>query len=188
MPKNRRGELDPALFVPIVGDGAIAGPVVDGRLIPLLILDSHTRPVVSELIRVHNHLPPGDADSQWAQSLDNKDHVVLVLKFVRPVALDIALRFSIEHQALLIETMLIAGAVYLRAGSAGDRLSTTMDVPTLLVALPDTGFRPVWDELQLERMTTVMSRRLGLPRRNARSIAAEMIAEMRTIAQLQIKQ
>ena len=157
--------------LPIVGDAAIAGPIADGRLIPVLILDTAARPEVAELIRMHEHLPPGDVLSQWAHSRDDSDVVALQLRFLRPVETALALRFGMEAQAILVETMLDGGAVYLQAGVAGDRLMNTLDAPRVLVELPDTGFRPVWDEILLTRITVVMSRRLGISRKKARPLA-----------------
>lgn len=47
--------------VTIVADAGIAvDGIGGGRLIPLLILDTTDRPDLEELIRVHQHLTPGD--------------------------------------------------------------------------------------------------------------------------------
>lgn len=186
MAKPRKTTVDRALLVPIVGDGAIAGPIADGRLLPVLILDTSDKPQVRELIRVHGLLPAGDARSQWASSRDDDDVVILQLWFERPIAADLILRFSIEHQAILVESMLTGGGVYLQSGRSGDRLMNTMDEPRILVELPDTGFRPFWDSLLLDRMTVVMARRLGVPRRKGRPAAAAVIDEMRKLARLRI--
>ena len=49
--------------VPIVAEGAISSTTLgDGRLIPVLILDTSNRPDIDEFVRVHQHLPAG-ADS-----------------------------------------------------------------------------------------------------------------------------
>lgn len=183
MAKPRKTSADGALVVPILGDAAIAGPASDGRMIPALVLDTSSRPDLAELIRVHKLLPsPGDVRCQWATSRDNEDTVILHLTFQRPVAAEALLLFSIEDQAILVESMLKGGGVYLQSGEAGDRVMHTLDRPRIMVELPDTGFRPVWDELLMTRMTAVMARRTGLPRRKARPIAEELIAEMRKMA------
>lgn len=187
MTRPSKTKVDKALLVPIVGDAAIAGPVAGGRLLPVLILDTSDRPEVSELIRVHGLLRPGDARSQWASSRDDDDTVMLQLWFEQPIATDLVLRFSIERQAILVESMLTGGGVYLQSGRAGDRLMNTMHEPRILVELPDTGFRTFWDELLLRRMTVVMARRLGVPRRKGRPAAEAVIGEMRTLAQLRMK-
>ncbi|MGD9796869.1 MAG: hypothetical protein AB7H43_08250 [Acidimicrobiia bacterium] len=187
MAKPRKTTADPALVVPIAGDAAIAGPVADGRLLPVLILDTSARPELAELIRVHRHLPPGDGRSQWASSRDDDDVVFLQLWFEQPIAADLILRFSIERQAILVESMLSGGGVYLQSGQPGDRLMNTMNEPRVLVELPDTGFRSFWDELLLARMTAVMARRLGVPRRKGRSAAASVISEMRMVARLRMR-
>ena len=53
-------------LVQVVGDAAIAAsPFVEGRLVPLVIVDTSGRPDLEELVRVHKHLPPGDVETQW---------------------------------------------------------------------------------------------------------------------------
>lgn len=181
LPKPRLARIDLSLAVPIVGDAAIADrAVADGRMLPVLILDTTGREEIAELIRVHTHLPPGDAVSQWGSKLNNDDDtVILALQFLRPVELDLPLVFSIEKQAMLVEAMLTGGGVCLQAGGSGDRLGSTMDADRMMVELPDSDFRPYWDKLLMERMVTVMARRLGVRRRKARPVAEAFIAEMR---------
>jgi hypothetical protein len=186
MSKPRKVTMLRSLVVPIVGDAAIAGPVADGRLIPVLILDTAERPEIAELIRVHELLPPGDAESQWGFSRENKDHVMLHLRFVRPMEVELILLFSAQEQAVLVEGMLSGGGVYLQAGAVGDHLSTTLDSPRVLVELPDTGFRPHWEAFLLDRMTRLMSQRLGTSRRGARTAAEAVITQMKEIAQLRL--
>lgn len=178
----RKFETPRELIVPIVGDAAIAGPVADGRLVPVLILDTTARPEVAEMIRVHEHLPPGDVTSQWASILEDDDRVALLLEFQRPVAVDVTLVFSIERQALLVESVLNAGALYLQAGAPGDRLKDKLSVPRVLIEVPETGFKPHWDKLLRKRMTKVTANRLGISRRKARPGAEKLIAEIRSVS------
>ena len=181
--KPRKTKISGSLVVPIVADAGIAGPIAEGRLIPLLILDTQQRRDVAELIRVHEHIASsGDAQSQWSESRDDRDIVALHLTFTRPMNIELLLRFSIEHQAILVETVLVASAVFLQAGRPGDRFMNTVEAPRILVELPDTGFRDPWNDILLKRMTDVMAASTGLPRKNARPLAQKMIAEMKELA------
>src|SRR6266536_2359847 len=104
MVKRRRTEILPIKdFVPIVADGAMAGPIAEG-------------------IRVHAYLPPGDVASSWGGIKGHPDDVFLVLDFERPIEARGVLRFSIANQGILVEAALTAKAMYLQAGKPGDRL------------------------------------------------------------------
>lgn len=186
MTKPAKTHIERSIIVPIVADGAIAGPIADGRLIPVLILDTAGRPEMAEAIRVHKHLTPGDAKTRWAVSRENKDHVALLLTLVRPVEAELALLFSIENEGILVENILTGGGVYLQSGTIGDRVSTTMDAARVLVEVPDTGFRHHWDNLLRERMAAVVARRLGVSRRSARPIAERMISAMREFTEFRM--
>src|SRR5688500_15505757 len=165
-PKPQKAHIDVSLAVPILGDAGIASKgVADGRMLPVLILDTSSRPEVAELIRVHRYLPSGDVASQWASRIGDDDTVVLALQFLRPMEVALPLIFSIERHAMLVEAVLTGGGVCLQVGNPGDRLITTTDAGRMLVEVPDQGFRPIWNKLLMERMVTVMARRMGVRRR-----------------------
>lgn len=186
MRREKKTRLPGADLVPIVGDGMIAGPVVEGMSVPVLIVDTSGHPKVEEVIRIQAHLPPGDVRVQWGGLEGYPDDIILMLTFERPIEARAILRFSIEAQAILIETALTARALYLQAGKEGDRLLHDLDRPKMLVALPETGFKTRWDELFLRRMTTVLGDRLGIPKREAEPHARELIANLRKFTTFRI--
>jgi hypothetical protein len=176
----QKAKFHPSLVVPIVGDGALAGAAfADGRLLPVLILETSKRSDVSEVLRIHRFIPVGDAQFRWALSRDTDDGVALWMRFVRPIEVELLLQFSIERQAILVEGMLSGGGVWLQEGSPGDRLATTLEAERLAVELPDVGFRAEWDRFLLRRVTRVIAERAGLSRRKARPLAKETIENMR---------
>ncbi|HYT94994.1 MAG TPA: hypothetical protein VEL76_40130 [Gemmataceae bacterium] len=182
MAKRRRKNTLPIKdFVAIVADGAIAGQVVEGANVPLVILDTTKRPDIVEAIRVHAHLPPGDVAFRWGGIKGHPDDVLLVLDFQRPIETRAVLRFSIANQGILVEAALTAKGIYLQAGKPGDRLKHDPYRPKMFVELPDTGFRPKWDELFVSRMTAVIRTEHRLPQREAEPLARKLIEQLRTI-------
>jgi len=166
------------LVVPIIHDGAIAGPIADGRLLPVLFIDTSQRPDVREFLRIHEHLGSGDVEFDWGLSRESKDDAILHLKFVRPMDVEMILLFDVRQQAILVEGILSGGGVYLQDARPGDRLTTTLDACRVLIELPDTGFRSYWDRYLLDR-TTALLRKRGIPRRAAPRAAPDAIREMR---------
>jgi hypothetical protein len=173
--------------VPIVGDAAIAAaPIADGRLIPLLIIDTSDRDDLNELIRIHEHLPPGDVDFQWGVPPGSTDRVALVLSFKKPIETVAILEFDIVAQGILVEQILTAMVLYLQSGRPGDRLKTTPGASRIFVEVSDTGFRKHWDKIFLKRLTKEMKTK-GLSNQQAKLAASTAIEEMRAIVQLRIK-
>ena len=78
----------------LLPDPQTHGPVADGRLIPVLVIDTAGRPDIPELIRQHQHLRLGDARHQWATSRGDADSVMLLLTFERPSEVDMVLPFQ----------------------------------------------------------------------------------------------
>ncbi len=57
--------------VPIVADAGIATVAVgDGRMIPLLILDTSRRPDIEDMVKAHHALEgQGDVKAQWGRPI-----------------------------------------------------------------------------------------------------------------------
>jgi hypothetical protein len=186
MAELRKIAVSRELLIPIVHDGAIAGAIADGRLLPVLLIDTSERPDVRELLRVHEHLGSGDVEFDWGLSLESKDDVILHLRFLRPMEVHVLLLFDVRHQAILVEGILSGGGIYLQDARPGDRLSTTLDAHRVLIELPDTGFRAVWDPHLLER-TTALLRKRGIPRRSAPHAAAALIHDLKEMASFRVR-
>ena len=177
-------EIGPPLLT--VADAAIGvGAVGEGRLIPLAIVDSTARPDLEELVRVHQFTPPGDVESQWMSIEGNDERIGLLLSFQRPSKLTTLLEFTIPEKAFLVDQILTAKGLYLQPGRTGDRFITTRDAPRILVEIPATSFKQIWDEMYYRRVVKDMRKR-GLNRQQAKKAAADFLKEMREFGQLRI--
>ncbi len=175
-------------LVPIANDAAVAGQVADGRNIPLVILDTTNRPDIDEMIRLHAHVGQGEVRVQWGLGEDQPDDVLLLLDFARPVETKILLRFGMDERGGLVDMALSSRALYLRGGRPGDRVIHDIEHPRILIDLPDTGFRLVWEEVFLRQMTSHYARETGLPRRKARELAREFLVRWRELGSFRMPQ
>jgi hypothetical protein len=173
--------------VRIVGDAAIAtAPLSEGRLVPLLIVDALERPDITELIRMHAALQPGDVSCQWGKRDGQRDTITLFLEFERPVVLAMMLDFDIESQGVLVDLILRSRAFYLQAGKIGDRLLTTQDQPRLLVEAANTGFEPEWEKIFLKHIAKALRRR-GVSRSRGNEAAADFLARWRRFSGMRMR-
>lgn len=177
-----RRAVDPADIVPVVADGSIAGPAADGRMVPLVIIDTTSRPDLDELVRLHSHLSPGDVTYRWGQAERNKDLVSLSLWFVRPIEARAVLMFSIEGEGIIVDNALNSRAIYLQPGRPGDRLKHDPHRPKILIEIPDDDFREQWEDVAVRRLAKVIRRRSPIPREEARRLAVQWLAQSREIS------
>jgi hypothetical protein len=176
-----------AQVVRVVGDAAIATcSVGHGRLIPLIIIDTTNRPDLTEVIEVQTHFPEGDVIVQWACLPKRRDHIALLLKFQRPTERAAVIEFDIAKQGILVEHILQSKALYIQAGKAGDRLIHDLNRPKMLIEVPDTGIRALWDKLFFDAVVKLM-RKDGLSRREAKEAARAAIGEIRELAKFRMK-
>jgi hypothetical protein len=187
-PKPRPGNVtlnreQEAEVLRIVADGAIAhGHVGEGRIIPLVILDTTNRADVEEYIRVHQFTEPGDVKCQWGQVFGHDDTVALILSFQRPAQVVAIIEFELDrNHGSLIDQALAAKSIYIQAGREGDRLKHNLDLPKVIVEVPDLGFMEIWDDIYL-RHTTAKIRAKGASRADAKRLARTFIDDMRKIS------
>src|SRR6266511_2683149 len=119
---KKRFQTLPVHPIPIVADAGIATERMgDGRLIPLVIVDTTDRLDLEEFIRVHQYAGPGDADSQWATLEDSSGRVGLVLTFKKPMEMTVVLAFDPMNQGGLVDQIIQSKGLYIQAGRKGDR-------------------------------------------------------------------
>lgn len=173
--------------VPIVADAAIAtGIIGDGRLIPLIILDTSERHDLEELIRIHQYVHPGDVRSQWATIEDGSGRIGLLLTFERPMAMTALIAFDMAKYGGLIDQIIRTKGLYVQAGKDGDRLIHDPEKPKLILEIPDTGFSRTWDGLFYESVVKRM-REAGLSRREAKDAARSYIIEWRKFGDFRMR-
>lgn len=168
--------------VRIVGDASIAQHGLgEGKLIPLLILDTRNRPDIDELIRVHEHLPPGNVVSQWGRIENRTGTISLILQFQRPSEVTIIVEFDIVRQGVLVDQILRARSVFLQAGRQGDRFMTNPDARKISAGITEGGFSGLWDSMWHKHLAADM-RASGLKRSEAKRAARQVIDELRSFS------
>ena len=172
-----RIELESKYVTPIVGDGAIAGPAFEGKLIPVLILDTRNNPRAAEAIRISRFLPMGDVTFSWGRS--GKVPVVLSLELIRPAPAHFIIPFDVRKHAALIELIVKSHGVYLQAGVPGDRIKHNIDADKLAVELPDTGFELLWPKLLRKTMVDYFQK-LGRSRADSGALTSRFLATLET--------
>ncbi|MGW4673436.1 hypothetical protein [Streptomyces sp. NPDC004324] len=171
----------------IVGDAAIATHgFADGRMIPVLIVDTAARPDLEELVRVHQHLSSGDCKSNWGRNLNDKDQVILHLEFIRPIQATVTLAFDVPTQGVLVDSILETQAFFLLPGCPGDRFITKQESPRILVEVPRSDFGDIWEKL-LRHVLRKYFREQGLGRPEARGSAELAIEKMRQLTTFRYK-
>lgn len=166
----------------IVGDGLIGTQGVgDGRMLPVLILDTADRPDVPQYLSLHRHSDAGDVRVQWGQLPQFVDAIILILNVLRPAELTMLIAFELsKRHGVLVDQILRAKGLYLQAGSPGDRLGNTMDSPRVLVEVADTNFQTHWENIYYKYTVARLSKE-GLTRTKSKQVAKQLIAQMREV-------
>lgn len=168
-------------LVPIVGDGVIGDPTfVDGRLIPVLILDCSQHQLLEDLILAHKDTPPGDVTTVWSRKLFSKKEVFLTFEFHRPVETSATIAFDVSTKGGLVDCIINVRGVYLQPLTSGSKVTEGMGKPKILVEVPPTTTFPGWKEIYL-RSVEKYYRKRGLPKAQALSAAKDHIARIRNI-------
>tara|TARA_B100002049_G_C16056358_1_gene366006 strand:- start:3 stop:563 length:561 start_codon:yes stop_codon:yes gene_type:complete len=165
----------------LVSDGAMANPfAADGRLIPLLILDTHGDSSLLNLVKIHTDSPPGDVESCWALKRFSDKFVYLSLSFERPVEFKLAIKFETSKHSSLIDGIIQSRAVYIQPGKVGDKLSHDVNAPKVLVEIPARTTFNNWDDILVKSIKKRLKQE-GVSRKELAKVALEFISTTREV-------
>lgn len=164
-----RTRVDDKDLVPIVSDGMIGHPgIQSGRLVPVLIVDCTRHPALETLIHAHKDTPPGDVVSTWGWKLLSKKNVYLTLRFKQPVETAATIAFQVSSQGILVDSIIVARAVYIQPLSSGSRVSEGLESPKIIVEVPASASFPVWEHVYRKNLQSKY-RSGGLSKAEARA-------------------
>jgi len=170
----------------IVSDGLWASRAAEGKGIPVLVFDTSARPDLEAVISSHQSMPPGDVTFGWGYSRD-RTHVLLRLRFERPVDATAVVLFEIETQGVLVDAILNARAFYFQGGAPDTKFRDDLNAQRILVGVDPLELGAEWDQLFRGQMARKY-RRHGYPRSAARLMAESFIGDIRKITHLQVPQ
>lgn len=169
-------------FYKIVSDGGLSSPFIgEGRFLPALIIDVEDNVEVTELIKLHNGIPPGDTELQWAlpDTFFSPKSISLNLKFTKPMKVQFGIDFRFEDQYSLVDGIIQSRGFYLMTGKASDRVSQSIN-GSILVEVPHMNFDKKWNDLLISTLKKKY-RKMGASRKDARKYANEHIKSMRSV-------
>lgn len=175
----QREKVSSDLFMPVVGDGAISTSMWgEGRLIPVVIVDSSKNIDIQNLISIHQYTPPGDVNSTWALRRFDSKHIFLKLEFLRPVSTVVYIPFRLEKYSSLVSGIMVSRAMYLQPFESGDSVVKGINKPKILIEVSAEfeGWR------KLQRKTLINKyKKLKYPKKESCTMADEHISRMREL-------
>ena len=151
----------------------------DGKLVPLVIIDTDERPDIDSLFASYTPETVGDVAIQWARRDGApKGTVTLNIQFIAPVKQFLMLDFDIVRQGLVVDGILRMRELYLQAVRLGEA-DTHVESPKVRVVVPDTKFDGLWEELLIHELAQRL-KALGATEHHARFLAQESIRRWRT--------
>jgi hypothetical protein len=165
----------------IVADGAIASHhTADGRLIPVLIVNNSNNDDLNNLIKIHEDTPPGDAESMWAKMRFNSKVIYLVVKFKKPLEVEMSVEFNLSQHNILVDGIVHSKGVYLQPGNNGDNVSDNINAPKILVEIPAGSTIVNWDKT-LKKILVKKLIEKGFTKKEALVASTEHIARRREL-------
>lgn len=175
--------LSEASSVPIVADGTVATAAMgEGRNIPLLILDTSSRPDIETMVRAHQEFGPGDATSFWSFKKRRLgiDSPLLLLRITKPSECVIVIEFEMaKGQGVLVDQILWAQGVYLQPGQPGDCLTTTIDNPRILIEIPMNDVFKKRFQSVYEKAIFRSFRKIGMSRTDSKQLVQSSLKNLR---------
>jgi hypothetical protein len=176
------------LPIPIVWDAAIANvSVADGKLLPLIIIDTSSRPDIEDMIAVHEKLGPGDVQVIWGRVSAKQKDITLWLLFKRPSECIVRLDFDIVKRGGIVDHIIGSEALYLQCGKQGDRLAGTFERNKIIIEVPSKSFRVEWDKILHEALEKDAQKKVGASKSQSREYSQKVVQEWRKLTGTRMK-
>ncbi|MGZ9586650.1 hypothetical protein [Paenibacillus marinisediminis] len=170
----------------IVSDAAISSlHVVNGKNVPLVIVDTTDLPEVERAILTHTTIKNGHVNTKWGKSAADK-YITLVFSLLDPVPIEFFVSFNAEKQGGVVDLIIRSQLLYIQPGKPGDRLSNTINSPRLLVEIPSTHFSKEWNLIH-QRIMTKRFIKMGLKKKDAKKAALDFHKEWGIIREFRLK-
>ena len=177
--------------VPIVADASIATVAVgDGRIIPIIILDTSKRPDIEDMVKAHHHAgSQGDLTSAWGRpdTFFDTGTVRLILTFEKQSRCLILLQFDIRQYGGLVDNIILSQGLYVQPGRPGDRLGTTFDNPRVLAEVPSREFQSEWIKMLRKALRKRFQKEHGMSRAKAKLATDKYIDQWRKLLSMRVK-
>ena len=146
--------------------------IQSGRLVPVLIIDCVRHPTLETLIHAHKDTLPGDVVCSWGWNRISKRNVYLTLRFKQPVETTATIAFQVSNQGILVDSIIVARAVYLQPLSSGSRVSEGLESPKIIVEVSGSASFSVWESVYRKSLQSKY-RANGLSRAEAKAAVEE---------------
>ncbi len=160
----------------------------EGKFLPILIIDTTSRPDIAELVEFHQQTSSGDVEFHWGSREIRRslgaprklDTIALYLEFKRPSSVKFILEFNIADQGGLIENILLANVICLQPGKEGDQFAQDMNKDRIFAELHPTGFESEWPRLWRKSLIRKY-RKLGLNKSDSALVAHNTMSNLRSV-------
>ena len=110
--------------VPVVSTGAtVKASATDTGLVPVVVLDTRSRPDLENLIRLHAMVRSGDCESRWGWEFedDEQNSVNLVVIFLHPERTTVRISFDAHQYWKTLDLIVQTGILELLPGRPGEQ-------------------------------------------------------------------
>lgn len=137
--------------------------LAEGRMIPAVILNNKNGDkTVENLVKLHLDTPPGDVTVTWGSPFNlliRNKYWELYLQFSKPMQCEFTIRFDLEKEYRIIDSIIQSRGLYISYGIKGEKVSQ-MKNGAILIEVPNTGIDNDWDKKLIEILTKKHKKRL----------------------------
>lgn len=122
--------------------------LAEGRMIPGVVLkNKNGDKTVENLVKLHLDTPPGDVKITWCSPFNfliRNKYWELYLEFSKPTQCEFKIRFDLEKEYKIIDSIIQSRGLYISYGEKGDKVSQ-MKNGAVLIEVPYTGVDEDWN-------------------------------------------
>lgn len=154
--------------------------IADGKMLPVIFLDTTNRKDIENLLKNQEELgsKTGSIETAIAKKTRfNNKVLLLMLMFKEPIECNVIVEFEIEKYGFGLDLIIKNQGCYIQSSIKGDRLSTTMGEPRVLVEVHSQEIRKEWRKIYFESIVKKFKKK-GMSKDKSKELAESFIKEI----------
>jgi hypothetical protein len=130
-----------------VAEGIVSNrDTANGKFIPVVIVDTENNDEIRESILLQGSVENGKVITSWGRNKD-ESIIYLIISFQKPVEKEFVIAFDIDKYVGTIDFIVKTRLLYLQPGKNGEKMSTTIEKPKILMEVPSDDFENEWKNI-----------------------------------------
>lgn len=156
--------------------------IADGKMMPVIFIDTLKRADIKETIENHKYVKFGDVTTSWFRdSKRDYSNLYLLVELSGGGSCNFIIHFIIDKHGPGVDLIIKNGGCYIQSAEEGTKIKQNITAPRLLMEVIGHGFEEEWKRIYQIGITKMFNKKYKVPSKKAAMMARDFIEKTQKI-------